>query len=201
MLVREFRHKDTEGIAAFGMDVFTRYNAICDKMRLGFGVCKQAIALVALRGRIQVCAVSDGLHAERGIQIDTLCLSELLSKEARCVADERSAGNEDKAIGGSKCFLIARAEMYVLDECVDDGWRRPAIGGKHEAELFALCKREVEFLIFVRGPYVDEQIVGCLGDDLRCGERVAGAGEVEDHGIAFPVVLHQYNAIGFIITA
>ena len=50
-----------------------------------------------------------------------------------------------------------------------------------EAQLLALREREVEVLVLVGRADVDEQVVRCARDGLRRRERIAGAGEVEDH--------------------
>ena len=44
-----------------------------------------------------------------------------------------------------------------------------------------LREREVEVLVLVGRADVDEQVVRCARDGLRRRERIAGAGEVEDH--------------------
>ena len=48
-------------------------------------------------------------------------------------------------------------------------------------KLLALREREVEVLVLVGRADVDEQVVRCARDGLRRRERIAGAGEVEDH--------------------
>ena len=158
-----------------GAYVLAGCDAICRLARGKFRAGKQALALLALGGRVQVCAVAHRFHAERGVEVDALRVQQALAEDARRAAHERAAADHGEAIVGREGFLVARAEAGSLEERIDDGRRGVVVDGEDEAQLLALREREVEVLVLVGRADVDEQVVRCARDGLRRRERIAGA--------------------------
>ena len=118
-----------------GAYVLAGCDAICRLARGKFRAGKQALALLALGGRVQVCAVAHRFHAERGVEVDALRVQQALAEDARRAAHERAAADHGEAIVGREGFLVARAEAGSLEERIDDGRRGVVVDGEVAAVM------------------------------------------------------------------
>ena len=172
-------------MAVLGADLLAGLDAQRYATRFGVGLGEPRGALLSLGGVVEVGAVAHGPHAERGVQIDALPAQKPLGERARGVAHEPAAGDDREAVARRERLLVAGAEVGAADELVHDGGRGRVVGGEHEPKGLFLLKGEVEVLVLARRADVDQHIARLLGDDPGSGQRVAGAGKVEDHGASF----------------